>query len=96
MNCPLTSESGVFGDWISFLINHPLCVAMVGRNQHHIATLLTSTLYLTYGFVCEGGREEGRKGREGGRKGGREGEREGGGGRGKEGCHRKAILESHG
>lgn len=46
-----TSESGVFGDWLSVFIDHPLSVAMVSSYQHHISTLLTRTLNITNRLV---------------------------------------------
>lgn len=48
-----TSESGVFGDWFSLFINHPLSIAMVSSHQHHIATLFTCTLDITNRFIYE-------------------------------------------
>ena len=46
-----TSESGVFGDWLPFLVDHPLSVPVVGRDQQSIASLLTCPLDLTNGSV---------------------------------------------
>ena len=56
-----TSVGGVFGHWLPFLVNHPLCVAMVSSDEQNTASCLTGSLYLTNNLVWgteEGGREE--------------------------------------
>ena len=49
----LTSEGGVFGNRFPLLVNHPLRVTMVSRDQQHAATLLTGCLDLSDSLVCE-------------------------------------------